>query len=90
MPKFISKKQKNMAENQIIYGLHAVKAALINEKRTHEELCIHENHRKIGETYRSKVKKISYLKQRDFKKLCLSGLGLILLVSLKIEYNSFI
>jgi len=69
MLKHNTKKPKNMAKIHIIYGLHAVKAALINENRVNEELLIHENHRKIAEKFQSKIKKISYLDQRDFKKL---------------------
>ena len=58
-----------MAKKQIIYGLHAVKAALLNEKREHDELLIHENHRHLLEKSKSKIKKISILEQKDFKKL---------------------
>ena len=58
-----------MAKKQIIYGLHAVKAALLNEKREHDELLIHENHRHLLEKNKSKIKKISILEQKDFKKL---------------------
>ena len=48
-----------MAKIQIIYGIHAVKAALNNEKRVNEELLIHVNHREIAAKYRSRVKKIN-------------------------------
>jgi 23S rRNA (guanosine2251-2'-O)-methyltransferase len=64
-----SKKPKNNGKFHIIYGLHAVKAALINDKREHEELFINQNHRKLAEEYRLKIKKISFLEQKDFKKL---------------------
>ena len=58
-----------MPKKQIIYGLHAVKAALLNVKREHDELLIHENHRHLLEKNKSKIKKISILEQKDFKKL---------------------
>ena len=69
MSKNRSKKTNNIAKNQVIYGLHAVKAALINEKRDHEELFITENHKKIDKKYLSRVKKVNLLDQKDFKKL---------------------
>ena len=47
MSKNTSKKPHNTGKNQIIYGLHAVKAALLNEKRKHSELIITENHQKL-------------------------------------------
>ena len=68
MSKNRSKKPNNIAKNQVIYGLHAVKAALINEKRDHEELFITENHKKIDKKYLSRVKKVNLLDQKDFKK----------------------
>ena len=46
MSKNTSKKPHNTGKNQIIYGLHAVKAALLNEKRKHSELIITKNHQK--------------------------------------------
>jgi 23S rRNA (guanosine2251-2'-O)-methyltransferase len=64
-----SKKTKNSGKYNIIYGLHSVKAALLNEKREHEELLININHSKLAEKYRSKIKKISFLDQKDFKRL---------------------
>ena len=69
MPKNNSKKYKNSQKNQVIYGLHAVKAALANQKREHVELIITENHKKLGVRYRSKVKKITILEQKQYKKL---------------------
>jgi 23S rRNA (guanosine2251-2'-O)-methyltransferase len=48
--------------------LHAVKAALINNKREHEELFINDNHRNLAEKYQSKIRKITFLDQKDFKK----------------------
>ena len=62
------KKTNNTAEFQTIYGLHAVKAALINNKREHEELFINDNHRNLAEKYQSKIRKITFLDQKDFKK----------------------
>ena len=69
MSKNRSQKPNNIGKNQVIYGLHAVKAALINEKRDHDELCIIENHKKIDKKYLSRVKKVNLLDQKDFKKL---------------------
>ena len=62
------KKTNNTAGFQTIYGLHAVKAALINNKREHEELFINDNHRNLAEKYQSKIRKITFLDQKDFKK----------------------
>ena len=61
-------KPHNTGKNQIIYGLHAVKAALLNNKRSHDELLLIQNNQKIADNYRSKVKKITFLSQKDFKK----------------------
>jgi len=69
MPKNNSQKPHNTGKNQIIYGLHAVKAALLNEQRKHDELLISENHHKIAENYKSKIKKITFLDQNEFKKI---------------------
>ena len=63
------KKPYNTGKINIIYGLHAVKAALLNNKREHHELLISENNNKITNNYRSKIKKITVLNQKDFKKL---------------------
>jgi len=68
MPKNNSKKPYNTGKNQIIYGLHAVKAALSNDKRKNDELLISENHQKLANSYKSKIKKITFLNQKDFKK----------------------
>ena len=64
-----SKKPKNIGKYHLIYGLHAVKAALLNDKREHDELFIHENYRKLAEKYQSKIKKINYLDQKSLKKI---------------------
>ena len=69
MPKKKYQKTSNTGKIQIICGLHAVRAALLNSKRTHEELYITENNRKIAENIRSKIQKISILDQKEFKKL---------------------
>ena len=54
------KKPYNTGKKQIIYGLHAVQAALLNDKREHKELLISENLRKIADNFSSKIKKISF------------------------------
>ena len=54
---------------QLIYGLHAVRAALLNCKRVHEELYITENNKQIDENLRLKVPKITILDHKEFKKL---------------------
>lgn len=64
-----SKKPKDKAKFQIIYGVHAVKAALLNDKRVFEELLITENHQNLAQKYHSKIKKISLLDQKGFKKI---------------------
>ena len=69
MPEKRRKKAKNLVKNQIIYGLHSVKAALANEKREHNELLVNENHENLAKKYKCKVKKIRILNQKDFKKL---------------------
>ena len=62
-------KSLNTGKNHIIYGLHAVIAALSNDKRTHQELHITENNNKIAENYKSKIKKIIVLDPKEFKNL---------------------
>ena len=57
-----------MGKYQTIFGLHSVRAALINKKRINDELIITENHRVLGEKYQHKIKKIKILKPQDFKK----------------------
>ena len=64
-----SKKPKDKGKYQIIYGVHAVKAALLNDKRVPEELFITENYQNLAQKYHSKIKKISLLDQKGFKKL---------------------
>ena len=62
-------KPHNTGKIQIIYGLHAVRAALLNGKRAHEELYITDNNKQIEENLRSKVPKITILDHKEFKKL---------------------
>ena len=59
----------NLGKTQVIYGIHAVRAALLNNKRAHEELYISENNKQILDNLRSKVQKITILDQKEFKKL---------------------
>ena len=49
MPKNKHQKSLNTGKIQIIYGIHAVTAALLNTKRIHEELHITEKNNEIGE-----------------------------------------
>ena len=69
MSKNKSQKPYNTGKKQIIYGLHAVTSALLNNKRVHNELLITKNNQKIAEIYRSDIKKITILDQKEFKKL---------------------
>ena len=69
MHKNFAKNQHKTAKNHIIYGLHSVEAALLNKKRGHNELIIHENQRSLKEKYKSKIKKIRILDNKEFKKL---------------------
>ena len=62
-------KPSNTGKKQIIYGLHAVKAALLNDKRNHYELLITENHQKLANNYKSKIQKITFLNQKEFLKM---------------------
>ena len=62
-------KPYNTGKNQIIYGLHAVKAALLNEKRKHSELIITKNHQKLVNNYKSRVQKTTFLNQKEFQKI---------------------
>ena len=56
MPKNKPQKPLNTGKIQTIYGLHAVRAALLNNKRVHQELHITQNHQIIAENFRSKIK----------------------------------
>ncbi len=57
-----------MGKYQTIYGLHSVRAALLNKKRINDELIITENHKILEKKYQYKIKKIKILKPQDFKK----------------------
>ena len=67
MVKNFKEKSGKSGLNQIIYGLHSVKAALLNEKRDHFELIVNENQRNFAERYKNKIKKITVLDNKDFK-----------------------
>ena len=69
MGKNYLKKQEKLRNNQIIFGVHSVSAALLNEKRVHNELILQENSSFPFERYKSKIKKIKFLEQKQFKKL---------------------
>ena len=62
-------KSLNTGKIQIIHGVHAVRAALLNNKRVHHELHITENNREFAKNYKSTIKKITILDQKEFKKL---------------------
>ena len=68
MSKNKPQKPLKTGKNELIYGLHAVKAALLNNKRQHYELLISENYKKFANNYSSKIKKITFLDQKEFKK----------------------
>ena len=57
-----------MGKYQTIYGLHSVRAALLNKKRINDELITTENHKILEKKYQYKIKKIKILKSQDFKK----------------------
>ena len=69
MPKNKPQKSLNTGKIQIIYGIHAVRAALLNNKRVHHELHITENNQEFAKKYKSIIKKITILDQKEFKKL---------------------
>ena len=58
-----------MTKNQIIYGFHSVKAALLNKKRAHIELILNENNSFPVQKYKSIINKITILDNVQFKKL---------------------
>ncbi len=67
----IKKNPKNpnkINKNQLIFGNHSVEAALLNDKRTHNELILHENTSFPIEKYKSKIKKVKFLDHKQFKK----------------------
>ena len=69
MPKNKPQKSLNTGKIQIIHGMHAVRAALLNIKRAHHELHITENNHEFAKKYKSTIKKITILDQKEFKKL---------------------
>ena len=69
MSKKYSINPNNTSKNQVIYGIHSVKAALLNKKRLHEELILQENISFPVEKFKSKIKKIKYLDKKQFRKL---------------------
>ncbi len=69
MPKNKYQKSLNTGKIQMIYGMHAVKAALLNTKRVHDELHITQNNHEFADNYKSIIKKITILDQKEFKKL---------------------
>ena len=69
MSKKNSKNPNKLSKNQIIYGIHSVKAALLNKKRVYNELILQKNINFPLERFKSKIKKIKFLDQKQFKKL---------------------
>jgi len=69
MSKKYSKNPNKTSINQVIYGIHSVKAALLNKKRAHNELILQENISFPLEKFKSNIKKIKFLNQKQFKKL---------------------
>ena len=69
MSKKNSKNLHKTSKNQVIYGIHSVKAALLNKKRIHNELILQENINFPFEKFKSKIKKIKILDQKQFKKI---------------------
>ncbi|MDC0232672.1 23S rRNA (guanosine(2251)-2'-O)-methyltransferase RlmB [Pelagibacteraceae bacterium] len=62
-------KSLNTRKIQVIYGMHAVRAALLNTKRVHHELHITENNHEFAKNFKSRIKKIIVLDLKEFKKL---------------------
>ena len=69
MSKNKPQKSLNTGKIQIIHGMHAVRAALLNTKRVHLELQITENNNEFAKNYKSTIKKITILNQKEFKNL---------------------
>ena len=69
MPKNKTQKSLNTGKIQIIHGVHAVRAALLNTKRAHQELHVSQNNHEFANNYKSKIKKINILDHKEFKKL---------------------
>ncbi|MBC8411983.1 MAG: 23S rRNA (guanosine(2251)-2'-O)-methyltransferase RlmB [Proteobacteria bacterium] len=69
MSKNKPQKSLNTGKIQIIHGMHAVRAALLNTKRVHLELHITENNHEFARNYKSTIEKITILNQKEFKNL---------------------
>ena len=69
MSKKYTKNPNKIPKNQIIYGIHSVKAALLNKKRTHNEIILQENTSFPIEKFKANIKKIKFLDQKQFKKV---------------------
>ena len=69
MSKKNPKNHNKSNKNHVIYGIHSVKAALLNSKRTHSELILQENSNFPYEKFKSSLKKITFLDHKQFKKL---------------------
>ena len=69
MPEIKPQKPLKTGKIQIIHGLHAVRAALLNTKRAHYELHLSKNNYDFANNYKSKIKNITFLDHKEFKKL---------------------
>jgi len=69
MQKNRPQKPLNTGKIQMIYGMHAVRAALLNNKRVNYELHITENNHDFIKNHKSAIKKITILDHKEFKKL---------------------
>ena len=69
MSKNKPQKSRKTGKIQIIHGMHAVRAALLNTKRVHLELHITENNHEFARNYKSTIEKITILNQKEFKNL---------------------
>ena len=69
MIKKYPKKPNKTLKNQVIFGIHSVKSALLNEKRVHNQLILQENINFPYEKFKKKIKKMRFLDQKQFKKL---------------------
>ena len=69
MKHFVRKKEKN-SQNIEIYGFHAVKAALSNNKRKHQKLILSQSHKNLNNhNVKKKVKEIVELTNKEMFKL---------------------
>ncbi len=69
MSKKYSKNPYKTSKNQVIYGIHSVRAALLNKKRVNNQLILQENINFPVEKFKSRIKKIKFLEQKQFKKI---------------------